>query len=153
MPAKARGEAAGPQHLRDEHGLAVADGGSPPGGGRWFAIALGDRLIEGVNTGVIPGLKAVDQHAGPPGLIAYPQGAAPLDHQRTPAVEGQRRIAGIVELALDDDPALVRDQAGGGERRARLPVERERIGMPKRRDSAGKPPTLQFDCASGALNP
>src|SRR5438128_9664701 len=107
MPAKDRGKAARLQHLGHEHGLAVADGGGPPRGGRWLAIAFRDRFIEWVNAGVVPGLKAVDEYAGAPGLIAHLQGPAVLNYQRAPAVERQRYIAGIVELALDDDPALV----------------------------------------------
>src|SRR5438128_11712644 len=77
VPAKDRGEAARLQHLGHEHGLAVADGGGPPRGGRRLAIAFRDRFIERVNAGVVPGLKAVDQHASAPGLITQMQGATP----------------------------------------------------------------------------
>ena len=152
VPAKDGREAARLEHLGDEHGLAVADGRGPPRGRRRFAIAFRDRFIEWVNPGVVPGLEAVDEHAGAPGLITHLQGPAALDHERAPAVECQRRIAGIVELALDDDPALVRDQAGGGERRAGLPVERERVRMRKWCRRAQKPLAVQLDGAGGALN-
>ena len=105
-----------------------------------------------MDAGVVPGLEAVDQHAGPPGLITHLQDAAALDHQGAPAVEGQRRIAAIVELALDDDPALVRDQAGGRQRRARLPVEGEGIRMHEWCRRAQKPLAVQLDRAGGASN-
>src|SRR5439155_6527766 len=123
VPAIDGREAARSEHLGDEHSLAVADGRGPPRGRRRFAIAFRDRFIEWMNPGVVPGLEAVDEHAGAPGLITQLPGPAALNHERSPAVECKRCIAGIVELALDDDPALVRDQAGGGERRAGLPVE------------------------------
>src|SRR5207245_11269309 len=100
---------------------AVADRGGAPRRGGWLAVALGDRLIERVDPGVIPGLVAIDQRAGAPRLIAHPQGgAAPVDDDGTPAVEGQRRLTRIVELALEHDSARLEHQAGGPRRRARL---------------------------------
>ena len=69
-------------------------------------------------------------------------GAAPLDDDRAPTVEGQRRLTRIVELALDHDAALVRDQAGGRQRRAGLPVQGNGFGMRQRGGRAGVPGRL-----------
>src|SRR5207237_6572989 len=41
VPAEDGREAAGPQHLRDEHGLAVADRRRPPRRGAWLAVGAG----------------------------------------------------------------------------------------------------------------
>jgi hypothetical protein len=68
--------------------------------------------------------------------------ALTLDDEGTPTVERQRRIAAVVELALDDDPAFVRDQSRRRQRRAGLPVERGGIGMGERDGSAGEPLTV-----------
>jgi hypothetical protein len=106
-----------------------------------------------MNAGVIPGLVTVDENAGAPGLIPDVQGgAAALDDERAPAVEDQRGTTAIVELALDDDPALVRDQPGGRRCRPGLPLQREGIGMRQRRSGAGKPLAVQLDRASGVPN-
>src|SRR5438309_6186971 len=106
VPAENRGKATGPQDLGHEDPLPVADGRGPPGCGGRLALALLDRFIERVDAGVVPRLVAIDEDAGAPGLLADGQsGIVTLDHQRPPAVEGQRRVAAIVELALDDDAA------------------------------------------------
>jgi hypothetical protein len=56
-------------------------------------------------------LVAIDERTGAPGLTADVQGAAStVDDDGSPTVEGQRRLATVIELALDDDAALVRDQ-------------------------------------------
>jgi hypothetical protein len=115
--------------------------------------ALRDRLIERVNAGVIPGLVAVDENAGAPRLIPDVQGgAAALDDERAPAIESQRRLAVIVELALDDDPALMRDQPSRRCCRPGLPLQREGISMRERRGGAGKPLAVELDRAGGAPN-
>jgi len=46
----------------------------------------------------------------------------------------------------------VRDQPGGGERRAGLPVQREGIGMRGGGSAADKPFTVQLDGARSAPN-
>ncbi len=153
VPAEDGRETAGPQHLADKHRLAVADRGGPPRRGGRFAVTLLDRLVERVDSGVIPRLVAVDQRARAPGLIADVQRAAPtLDDDGAPTVERQRRLAAIVELALDDDAALVRDQPRGRQGRAGLPVEGEGIGMRQRGGGAGEPLTVQLDRAGGTPN-
>ena len=153
VPAEDGREAAGPQHLRDEHRLAVADRGGPPRRGGWLAVALGDRLIERVDPGVIPGLVAIDQRAGAPRLIAHLQGGtAPVDEDGAPAVEGQGRLTRIVELALDHDAALVWDHAGGRQRRASLPVQGNGFGMRQRGARAGEPLAIQLHRAGGTPN-
>jgi len=106
-----------------------------------------------MDAGIVPRLIAVDEHARPPGFLADLQPPAlALDHHGPPAVEGHRRVAVIVELALDDDPALVRDQAGGGQRRARLPVEREGVRMRQWVRRTRIPRPVELHGAGGALN-
>src|SRR5438132_11921716 len=107
VPTKHGGEAARSQHLRDEHRLAVADRGGPPGGGGRLAVALGDRLIQRMDPGIVPRLVAIDENAGTPGLIADPQGRFPtFDDDRAPPVEGERGLTRIVALALDHHATL-----------------------------------------------
>jgi len=113
-------------------------------------VALGDRLVERMNAGVIPGLVAVDERAGPPGFVPDVQGgAAPLDGDGLPAVEGERQTAVIVELALDDDSTLVGDEPRRRQRRASLPVEGEAILVWERAGVARIPLTVQLDGAGG----
>jgi hypothetical protein len=78
--------------------------------------------------------------------------APTLDHDGTPTVEGDGGCAAIVELALDDDPALVGNEPGSRQRRSGLPVERERIGMRKGGGGAREPLTVQLDRAGGTSN-
>jgi hypothetical protein len=111
-------------------------------------VALGDRRIERMNAGVIPGLVAVDQCAGTPWFIPDVQGgAAPIDDNGPPAVEGEREAAVIVELALDDDPTLVRDEPGRCQRRASLPVQGKGILVWEWAGGARVPLTVQLDGA------
>jgi hypothetical protein len=56
-------------------------------------------------------------------------GAPTVDDDGAPTIKGQRRLASIVELALDDDAPLVRDQSCGGLRWSGLPLEGEGLGM------------------------
>jgi hypothetical protein len=114
-------------------------------------VALGDRLIEGMDPGVIPGLVAIDQGAGAPRLVADMQGGiAAVERDWTPAVEGQRQTAVIVELALDDDPTLVGDEPRGRQSRAGLPVEGEAVLVRERAAGARVPLTVQLDGTGGA---
>ncbi len=153
VPAEHGRETARPQHLADKHRLAVADRRRPPRCGRRLAVALRDRLIERVDAGVVPRLVTVDERAGAPGLIADVQGgASALDHDRAPTVEGERRRTVVIELTLDHDPALVRDQAGGRQCRARLPVEGGRVRMRQWAGGAREPLTVQLHRARGTLN-
>src|SRR3989442_14348530 len=153
MPAEHRREAAGPQHLTDKHRLPVADRGCPPRSGGWLAVALRDGFIEWMDPGVVPRLVAIDERAGAPGLIADVQcSASTLDDDRAPTVEGERRFATVVELTLDDDPALVEDQAGGRQRRTGLPVEGGSVRMRQWAGGAREPRTVQLDRASGTPN-
>jgi hypothetical protein len=106
-----------------------------------------------VDAGVVPGLIAVDQNAGAPGLIANVQRAvATFDDERTPAIERQRGVPTVVELALDDDPAFVRDQPSGRYRRAGLPLEGESVAMLERGGRADEPLAVELDRACGAPN-
>ena len=112
--------------------------------------SLGDCLIERMNAGIIPGLITVDQRAGPPWFVPDVQaGGASVDGDGPPAVEGERLIAIIVELALDDHPALVRDEPRRRQRRAGLPVQREAILVAERSAGARVPLTVQLDGAGG----
>jgi len=148
VPAEVGGEAARLQHLGDEHRPAVTDGRGPPRRGGRLAVALGDRLIEGVDARVVPGLVAVDERARTPWLLADVQGGATtVDRDGPPRVEGQRGSAAIVELALDDDPALVGNEPGGRQGRAGLPVEGERVLVGERCGGARIPLTIQLDGA------
>ena len=114
-------------------------------------VALGDRLIEGMDPGVIPGLVAVDQGAGAPRLLADMQGGiAAVEREWTPAVEYQRQTAVIVELALDDDPTFVGDEPRGRQGRAGLPVEGEAVLVRERAAGARVPLTVQLDGTRGA---
>jgi len=113
-------------------------------------VALGDRRIERMNTGVIPGLVAVDECTGAPWFVPDVEGGtASIDGQRAPAVERKRQPAGIVQLALDDDPTLVGDEPGSCQRRAGRPVEGEGIPVWERVGRARVPLTVQLDGAGG----
>ena len=150
MPSEVGGEAARLEHLGDEHRLAVADGCGPPGGGGRLVLALGDRFIERMNAGVIPGLVTVDQRAGPPGFVADMQaGGAAFDGDGPPAVEGERQAAVVVELAFDDHPTFVGDEPRGRQRRPGLPVEGEAILVWERCGGARVPLTVELDGAGG----
>jgi hypothetical protein len=111
-------------------------------------VALGDRRIERMNAGVIPGLVAVDQCAGTPWFIPDAQGGATsVDSDWAPAVEGEREAAVIVELALDDDATLVGDEPGGCQPGASLPVQGESVLVWERAAGARVPLTVQLDGA------
>ena len=129
-PGVDRGEASRLQHLGDEHRLAVADRGRPPGVSGRIPVAFLDRLVERMDAGVVPRLVAVDQRASTPRFLADVQGGpAAVDHERPPGIEGQGCLAPIGQLALDDHAALVLDEAGAGERGPGLPGNHERILM------------------------
>ena len=116
-------------------------------------IAFSDRLVERVDASVVPRLVAIDKGTGPPGLLANVQRrVSALDDERPPTVEGQGRVAAIVEFALDDDPAFVRDQPRRRQCRPGLPVEGGGIGMGEGDGGAGEPLTVQLDRAGGAPN-
>ena len=105
--------------------------------------SLGDCLIERMNAGIIPGLVAVDEHARAPRFVSDVEGGAPsIDSNGPPAVEGKRLIAIIVELALDDHPALVRDEPRRGQCRAGFPVEGVAILVGERSAGARVPLTI-----------
>jgi hypothetical protein len=74
-------------------------------------------------------------------------GTASVDGDRTPAVEGERHAAVIVELALDDDSALVGDEPGRRQRRAGLPVQGKAILVWERAGGARIPLTVELDGA------
>jgi hypothetical protein len=78
-----------------------------------------------VDAGVIPGLIAIDEHAGSPRLIADLKGRIRrIDHHRTPGVETNRSLRGIAQLAFDDDATFMTREASGGNGRAGLPLQR-----------------------------
>src|SRR5256885_2069034 len=103
-----------------------------------------------MNTGIVPGLINVDQRARPPWVVPDVQaGGASVDGDGTPAVEGERLIAVIVELALDDHPALVGDEPRRCQRCAGLPMQREAILVGERAAGARVPLTVELDGAGG----
>ena len=113
-------------------------------------VALGDRRIERMDAGVVPGLIAIDQRACAPRFVPDVEGGtASIDGDRTPAVERDRPAAVIVELALDDDPTLVGDEPGSCQRRAGRPVQGDGILVWEGARGARVPLTVQLDGAGG----
>jgi len=106
-----------------------------------------------MDPGVIPRLVAIDERAGAPWLVPNVQSrAAPVEGDGPPTVERDGRTAAIVELAFDDNPALMRDEPRGRQRRPGLPVEGEAILVGKRTAGARIPLAVQLDGAGGVRN-
>src|SRR2546429_6958492 len=104
--------------------------------------------MERMDAGIVPGVIPVDQRSRPPWFVPDVQaGGASVNGDGPPAVEGERLIAIIVELALDDHPALVRDEPRRRQRRSGLPVQREAILVGERSAGARVPPTVELDGA------
>ena len=113
-------------------------------------VALGDCRIERMDAGVVPRLIAIDQRTGAPRFVPDLEGGtASVDSDRAPAVERERQVAIIVELALDDDPTLMGDEPGSRQRRASLPVQGKGILVWEGARGARVPLTVQLDGARG----